>query len=143
MTSSKIDAPLLEVLREGATTKLMVSMTDKTEEVLRGLETRQYADRAERLNTINQELTRFADQSQAPTIRVLEEEQKRIPITWKSMWISNQLIVEGADLQTAERIAAIPNVESIEGEKFMQLHKSLVKPTSGGEPPKAPEDLTK
>ncbi|CAG7837911.1 unnamed protein product [Allacma fusca] len=134
MASPKIEQPLLESLTDGQTTKVMVSMTDKTEEVLRGLENREYADRADRLNTINRELTALAERSQQPVIELLEKEKERIPITWKTMWISNQVIIDGADLQLVQKIAGIQNVAKIEGEKFMQLHKSLVRPVEQPKP---------
>lgn len=122
MASSKIDSSLLQVLNNGQSARLMVSMVEGTEELQKSFENRDFTDRADRLNTINRELTAHATRSQASVIRLLETEKTRIPITWDSLWISNQIVVNGADLKLANDIAAVENVAKIEGEKFVELH---------------------
>lgn len=121
MASSKIDAPLLEILNEGQAAKISVSMAEGTDEIQKSLENREYADRADRLNTVNRELTAHAERSQASVIQLLEKTKERIPVTWETLWISNQIVVNGADLKLVNDIAAIENVSKIEGEKFVQL----------------------
>lgn len=118
---TKIDAALLEILNGGQPAKLMISMTDSSEQLHEELNTREYADRDERLNTMQQEVTAFTEKSQAAVIALLETEKERIPITWETLLMTNQVIVNGADLKLAEDIAAIENVASVEGEKFMEL----------------------
>lgn len=121
MSSPKIEAPLLEILQKDQIAKVMVSMTDKTEDVLANLQNREFVDLDDRRNTMNRELTALADRSQRDVVELLEKEKERIPVTWNSLWISNQIIVSGADLQLVEAIAAVGNVAKIEGEKMMEL----------------------
>lgn len=121
MASQKIDASLSGILSGGHTARVQVSMVEGTEDVLQNIENRDITDRTEKLNTINRELTAFAEQSQASVIKLLEKEKERLPVTWETLWISNQLIVNGADQQLVNKIAAIENVSKIEGEKFVEL----------------------
>jgi len=121
MASSKIDAPLVEILNKGETARVQISMTDSNASLQQDLANREYADRTERLETQHRELTEFATHSQASVINVLEKAKERIPFTYESLWITNQIIVSGADLQLVNDIAAIANVAKIEGEKFVQL----------------------
>jgi len=121
MASSKIDSSLLQVLNGGKTARLMVSMVEGTEELQKSFENREFVDRADRLNTVNRELTALATRTQAAVISLLETEKNRIPITWESLWISNQIVVNGADLKLANDIAAVENVAKIEGETFVEL----------------------
>lgn len=121
MASSKIDSSLLQVLNGGQTARLQVSMVEGTEEVQQSLADREYVDRADRINTQHRELTAHATRTQAAVIRLLETEKNRIPITWESLWISNQIVVNGADLKLVNDIAAVQNVAKIEGEKFVEI----------------------
>lgn len=122
MADSKIESSLLQVLNGGQTARLSISMAEGTEELLKDFDTRVFADRTDRLNTLNRELTAHATRTQAPVIRLLEKEKTRIPsISWESLWINNQIIVNGADLQLVNDIAALDSVSKIEGEKFVEL----------------------
>lgn len=121
MASSKIDSSLLQVLNGGQTARLMVSMVEGTEELQKSLNNRDYADRDDRLNTVHRELTAHATRTQAAVVQLLETEKSRIPITWESLWISNQIVVNGADLKLVNDIAAVANVSKIEGEKFVEI----------------------
>lgn len=122
MASSKIESSLLQVVTGGQTARLLVYMAEGTEDLQKSFENREFADRADRLNTINKELTAHATRTQAAVIRLLEAEKNRVPITWDSLWISNQIVVNGADLKLVNDIAAVENVAKIEGEKFVELH---------------------
>lgn len=121
MASDKIDPSLSGILNGGGTARVMISTVEGTGDVLQNIESRGITDRTEKLNTINRELTAFAERSQAAVIKLLEKEKERIPVTWELLWISNQLVVNGADQKLVNDIAAIDNVSKIEGEKFIQL----------------------
>jgi len=121
MASSKIEAPLLQILTAGQTARVSVSMTDDASEVTQRIENLGITDRGERANAVHREFTAFATESQKNVVKLLEKEKDRISFTWESLWINNQIIVNGADLQLVNDIAAIDNVAKIEGEKFVQL----------------------
>lgn len=118
---TKIDASLLETLNGGQTSRIMITMTDSAEEIHKDLENREFADREERLNAMQKEVTAFSEKSQAAVIELLQKEKERIPITWETLIMVNQVIVNGADLKLVEDIAAIENVATVEGEKFVEL----------------------
>ncbi len=122
MASSKIDSSLLQVLNGGQTARLSVSFVEGTEEINKSFENREFASREDRLNTLNRELTAHATRSQAAVVSVLVAAKNRIPVTYESLWISNQIIVNGADLQLENDIAAVDNVSKVEGEQFVELH---------------------
>lgn len=122
MASSKIDSSLLQVLNGGQTARLIVSMVEGTDEIQKGFENREFADRADRATTLHRELVAHATRTQAAVIQLLETEKSRIPITYESLWISNQIVVNGADLKLVNDIAGVENVAKIEGEKFVELH---------------------
>ncbi|KAG4067522.1 hypothetical protein HA402_005294 [Bradysia odoriphaga] len=118
---TKIEAPLLEVLNGGEPAKIMIAMSDSLETLHEDLQSREYADREEQLTTMQKEVQAFSEKSQAAVIALLEKEKDRVSITWETMFMVNQIIVNGADLKLAEGIAAIENVASITGEKFVDL----------------------
>lgn len=120
-TMTKIEASLLEVLNGGQPAKVMISFTDNSEDLHKDLQSREYADREEQLNTMQKEVKAFSEKSQAAVIAVLEKDKERASITWEAMFMTNQIIVNGADLKLVEDIAAIENVASVEGEKFVEL----------------------
>lgn len=122
MAQSKIDSDLLKVLNGGQRARLQVSLVEGTDEILKRIAEGTYATREDRLTAQQRELSAYAAQTQASVVGVLESEKNRIPITWESLWISNQIIVNGADLQLANAIADVQNVAKIEGEKFVELH---------------------
>lgn len=118
---TKIDASLLEVLNGGEPAKVMISLTDSSEALHQELQSREYADREEQLSTMQKEVEAFSQKSQAAVIALLEKEKERVPITWDTLFVTNQIIVNGADLKLVEDIAAIENVASVTGEKFVEL----------------------
>lgn len=120
-TMTKIEASLLEVLNGGEPAKIMISMTDSSEELHQDLQSREYADREEQLNTMQKEVTAFSEKSQAAVVALLEKEKERASVTWETLFMTNQIIVNGADLKLVEDIAAIENVASVAGEKFVEL----------------------
>lgn len=121
MANSKIDSDLQKVLDGGQRARLQVSFVEGTDEILKRIADGTYATREDRLNAQQRELSAYAAQVQASAVGVLESAKSRIPITWESLWISNQIIVNGADLQLANAIAEVQNVAKIEGEKFVDL----------------------
>lgn len=118
---TKIEASLLEVLNGGQPARIMIAMTDSLDDVHQDLQSREYADREEQLNTMQKEVTAFSEKSQAPVIALLEKEKDRVSITWETLIMTNQVIVNGADLKLVEDVAAIENVASVTGEKFVEL----------------------
>lgn len=114
IASSKIDSSLLEVLNSGKTARLTVSMTACPEEL-------ENAGVDDKTNTVDQEaLNAYARRCQATVLQVLEAQKNRVAITWESLW-PDQTLVNGADLQLANDIAALSNVAKVEGEKFVDL----------------------
>lgn len=118
---TKIDASLLEVLNGGEPAKILVVFTDSLETLHEELQSREYADREEQLKTMQKEVEAFAGKSQAAVVALLEKEKERVSYTWETLSMVNQIIVNGADLKLAEDIAAVENVGSITGEKFVEL----------------------
>lgn len=118
---TKIDAELLEVLNGGEPAKIMVTFSDSLDTLHEELQSREYADREEQLKTMQKEVQAFAEKSQAEVVSLLEKEKGRISYTWETLFMVNQIIVNGADQKLAEDIAAIENVANITGEKFVEL----------------------
>lgn len=120
-TMTKIEASLLEVLQGGQPARIMIAMTDSSEQLHEELQSREYADREEQLNTMQKEVEAFSTKSQAAVIALLEKEKERTSITWEALLMTNQVVVNGADLKLVEDVAAIENVATVTGEKFVEL----------------------
>lgn len=118
---TKIEASLLEVLNDGTPAKVIICMTDSSDALHEDLQSREYADREEQLNTMQREVKAYSEKSQAEVVALLEKEKERISVTWETLFMTNQIIVSGADLKLVEDIAAIENVASVAGEKFVEL----------------------
>lgn len=118
---TKIEASLLEVLNGGQPARVMIAMTDSLEELHQDLQSREYADRDEQLSTMQREVEAFSAKSQAAVVALLEKEKGRTSITWETLFMTNQIIVNGADLKLVEDIAAVENVANVTGEKFVEL----------------------
>lgn len=125
LVAPTIDHNIVNKLRQHQTTNVLVSMKESTKSVLNNLRLQTFATREDRLNTVANTLREFAVNSQKNVIELLNKEQPGKPFSVTVLWISNQIIINDADMDLLEKLSALNEIATIEAEKFIQLEEPL------------------
>lgn len=116
-TNSKISSALAQSLKSDERPTVIVTFAAGTTDALKGVGSKSYASREERLNAVNKALVDNANKSQASVIEFLEEKQDADPtITWETKWIDNSLVIMNATTPVVEGVADFPEVGQIKAD---------------------------
>ena len=123
-SGDKIDADLRQAMSKGPfKLNVIVTMGPGLAAVRDEAASREYSSRAEKLEALNKALRDYSENDQKPVIHILEEAKKTDPIEWKTIYISNQVIVKGVTSEALlDKIAGVDRVDKISMEKMIPLH---------------------
>jgi len=116
-----VDSSLVKTLREKSTATVIVTMRDRTSSVLEQLSGIQFETRAARLNAVADGLRQHAIKTQANVLSFLRQQ----PNSFKSLWITNQIIVRNADLSTVEKLSQFQEVLTVAEEQVLSIEQPL------------------
>ncbi|CAL8133533.1 unnamed protein product [Orchesella dallaii] len=112
--SPKIDAALSQTLASKGVATVVVSFNLETQQVLDQINGMTFSNRGDKTTFMKTELEKLAATNQK---NVLELLQNRSPaVQFKSMWISNQVIINNATKEVVESVANVPEVTTIREE---------------------------
>ena len=81
------------------------------------------ASRGQRLNTLYANLKNHADETQANVINFLRAQKSSV--SHSQLWISNQIIIRNADLNTVQKLLAFPEVSYIRESRQIPMIKPV------------------
>lgn len=116
IAQSKIDNAVLNQFQEQQQVEFLVWMQAKADVS----KAHQLKTKAAKAQYVFETLVQTAEQSQAPVIKLLEQEQ----VKYQSLYIVNVLKVEG-DLALAQRIAALAEVKRIAPNPVVSFHQPI------------------
>ncbi|CAG7721467.1 unnamed protein product [Allacma fusca] len=120
-----IDSFLVKSLKDNGKVTVVVSMKDRTASFLNQLALSSFATRADRLNAVANGLQMFAEKSQGNILQILDQESRGKQFTFKSLWLTNQVIIRDADLDLIQKLSAYEEIDSITEEQVAHIEESI------------------
>jgi hypothetical protein len=129
--SSVISPTLRGFLEEGgASCTAIVTMARETQEVMDSLESREFPSRDAKVNAMTSELQALAEESQK-SIKTFLDSQSSPPIKYKSMWITNTLVIYDASLPLLLQVESLGGIKEIREEATAHTMRSVVNINKG------------
>ena len=101
---------------------LIVTLREGTSGVVEGIKLRKFASREQRHVALVDSLKEHSTGSQRPVLELLNKEKLIKPgLKVESLWITNQIVIKGADFNLISRLSALPQVSTVEEEQFIRL----------------------
>ncbi|CAG7816610.1 unnamed protein product [Allacma fusca] len=120
-----IDQTTLDGFNKNQSGNIIVTMINSTLSLLDGFEPRRFLTRHERLKTIVTDLQEFAKTTQERVMKVLDTEQLLKGFRIESLWITNQIIIWGADLDLVSKLMKLEDILEIKEEAFIPLDEPM------------------
>jgi subtilisin family serine protease len=117
---SKIDWVLKKTLSTKARANILVSMKETTHAALEQVSRGTYSTRGARAQAVYDALNNLAAESQKNVLEMLNS-PRFFAITTKTLWISNQIYIQGADAYLVDSLAAMDEVAKIDEEVIVYL----------------------
>ena len=116
-----ITSGLESQLRQRKFLNILVTMKENPSTFLRGLMTVNSIERSSRINTMVKQLQTRAESSQQNLLNMIKLQRSSFPISYESLWVSNQVILRGVTPQTFKQIQAMEEVLEINEEEFFTI----------------------
>ncbi|CAG7835760.1 unnamed protein product [Allacma fusca] len=124
--SPSFDLSLVKSLEANGRVNVVVTLKERTSSVLGQFSLKTYETRTDRLNAVATSLQAFAAKSQARVLRALEQEKlHNHGFTFKSLWLTNQILIRKADLGLVEKLSDFEEVDTITEEIVINLEEPL------------------
>jgi len=119
--SAKIESRLLDTFRSQKTANIVINMREGTSQVLEGVTARSFSNRVDRIQAVADALMFHADRTQKAVWTFLDSQK----IEYSTFWISNQIFINDASLELAEKLATIAEIGEISEEIVVQLDEPI------------------
>ncbi|ODM97993.1 Bacillopeptidase F [Orchesella cincta] len=115
--STKVEESLARTLKSEGTANIFVTFSGGNKAALRRVEVLKFANRANKISHLVQNLKDLAKSTQKNALALLTTRT----VSFRQFWASNELYVKGASVELVNSLAALPEVREIREELIITL----------------------
>ncbi|TMW69615.1 hypothetical protein Poli38472_001771 [Pythium oligandrum] len=130
ISAAHVDPAVHRALRKQGTVNLVVTMKKGTKAAINAAKEASFSSREAQIESLVNRLQQNAEKSQVEVGKLFAKEAGGKYVRAESLWISNQVYIEGATVGFVESLATLPTIGEIREEEVYQLDEVTAVPAN-------------